>query len=101
MEAVKDLIEDIKRINEETDKAFDVFTSVNAYIPHFTCTNHFLDQKHQDDINRFVFSKEYSIQPYSGCYGDFPKKWMEKVNVISKTIEDVKASERKKLTKGK
>ena len=55
----------------------------------------------QNDINRFVFSKEYSIQPYSGCYGDFPKKWMEKVNVISKTIEDVKASERKKLTKGK
>ena len=101
MEAVEDLVEDINRTNKQSDKTFDVYSSVNAYLPHFTCTNNFLEQKYQDDINRYVFSKEYNVQAYPGSYGNFPRKWISKVNIISRALDNVKTTEQAKLKKGK
>ena len=101
MEALDILIKDIKYTNEQTGKTFNVSSSAFAYIPQFTCPNHFLDQKMQNDINRFVFSKEYKIPPYEGSYGSYPRKWIEKCNKISESLEIIKQRAQDKANRSK
>ena len=101
MEVLDILIEDIKYNNEQTGKTFNISSSVFAYIPHFACLNNFLDQKMQNDINRFVFSKEYKIPPYEGSYGSYPRKWIEKCNKISESLEIIKQRAQDKANRSK
>ena len=94
-------MEETRKFNESSNKKFNVFSSVYAQIPHFSCTNHFLDQKMQNDINRFVFSKEYNIKPYNGSYGDLPSTWISKVNIISEALNHIKKKAEEKQMRGK
>tara|TARA_Y100000401_G_scaffold112122_1_gene111164 strand:- start:395 stop:682 length:288 start_codon:yes stop_codon:yes gene_type:complete len=74
-------------MNDMGSKKFDVVSSLHAQIPHFSCLNHFLDNKSQDDINRYIFMSNYNTPAYPGSYGELPKKWIKKVEVISYHIE--------------
>jgi hypothetical protein len=73
-EVVQMLIDDFKEIGGDGL----LCANISAQIPFFSCPNHFLDESSQKDIARFQYSKDYSISPYPGSYGNQPMKWKEK-----------------------
>ena len=87
MEIVDILIEEVKDMNKNNNKKFDVVSSLHSQIPHFSCFNHFLDSKSQDDINRYIFMSNYNTPAYPGSYNQYPKKWIRKVEIISHHVD--------------
>jgi hypothetical protein len=65
-------------------------------LPFFSCPNVFLEDSCQEDIGRFIYSKEFSVPPYIGAYGDQPRKWIEKSFIINSALETKEYQEQKK-----
>jgi hypothetical protein len=53
--------------------------------------NILINNSHQKDISRYMYSKQFNISPYKGSYGDQPKKWIEKTFLLNNLIERQKA----------
>ena len=84
------LIEETKQQNTE-GRSFNIAESVMAQLPFFACGNMMLDREAQQDISRYMYSKQFQISPYSGSYGEQPKKWVEKSFLLNNLIERQKA----------
>ena len=83
----------VNEVKEEIQKGRDlnIASSVMVQLPFFSCTNIMLDEKAQKDISRFMYARQFKIAPYSGSYGDQPKKWVEKSFLIGNLIERQKS----------
>ena len=79
------LIEEAKEMNNKGNE-FDVAKSVNSQLPFFACRNKVLKNKHQKDIQRYIYCKEFGVPAYSGVYGEQPSKWVEKSFVIKNAL---------------
>ncbi len=84
------LIEETEQQNTE-GRSFNIAESVMAQLPFFACKNMMLDREAQQDISRYMYSKQFQISPYSGSYGEQPKKWVEKSFLLNNLIERQKA----------
>ena len=62
-----------------------------AQLPFFACKNMMLDENAQKDIARFMYSKQFTISPYKGSYGEQPKKWVDKSFFLTNLLERRKA----------
>ena len=78
-----------EHINEGSN--LHIAESVMAQLPFFTCTNMVMDNQSQKDIARFMYARQFKISPYSGSYGEQPKKWVEKSFLLNNIIERQKA----------
>tara|TARA_R110002096_G_scaffold434394_2_gene655826 strand:- start:2894 stop:3286 length:393 start_codon:yes stop_codon:yes gene_type:complete len=73
-EIVQMLIDDFK--NQGDDNL--LCANISSQLPFFCCSNTFLSDSSQRDIARYQYSKDYSISPYPGSYGEQPLLWKEK-----------------------
>lgn len=80
------IIEETREFNEEKGKGFDIAKSVNAQLPFFTCNNLLLNREDQKDIARYIYCKEFGIQPYKGSYGEQPASWVDRAFVIKSAL---------------
>ena len=80
------LIEEVKFNNEKSGKEFDIVQSVNAQIPFFACRNILYTKEAQEDIQRYLYCKEFGVSPYEGDYSKHPAKWIDKAFIIKKAI---------------
>ena len=76
------IIEETREFNEKKGKEFDIAKSVNAQLAFFTCNNLLLNREDQKDIERYIYSKEFGIQPYKGSYGEQPASWVDRAFII-------------------
>ena len=79
------LIEEAKEFNEK-GKEFDIAKSVNAQLPFFCCKNIVHDKSIQKDIERYIYSEQFSISPYPGTYGEQPAKWVDRAFIIKNAL---------------
>lgn len=84
------LIDETKEENKK-GKSFSIVNSVMTQLPFFACSNILINNSHQKDISRYMYSKQFNISPYKGSYGDQPKKWIEKTFLLNNLIERQKA----------
>ena len=89
--SVIDLI--VKETQEENQKgsSFSIVDSVMSQLPFFACPNVLLDSQAQQDIARFMYSRQFNTSPYKGSYGEQPKKWIEKSFILNNLIERQKS----------
>ena len=84
------VVKEVEQSNDE-GSSFNIAESVMVQLPFFACKNIMLDRESQQDIARFMYSKQFNIPPYSGSYGEQPKKWVEKSFMLNNLIERQKA----------
>ena len=65
---------------------FNTLNNVSEQLPFFMCPNNVIDENSQKDISRYIYTKETGTQPYSGSYGDTPKKWIQKYFIIKQAM---------------
>ena len=88
----EDVQEIIKLLIKETEnfidkgKSLDVALSVSKQMPFFACINILYDKDSQKDIEKYLYCKEFGISPYSGSYGEQPKRWVDTVFFIKKAL---------------
>ena len=79
------LIQETKEYNEK-GKEFDIAKSVNAQLPFFCCKNILRSRSIQKDIERYIYSEQFSVPPYKGSYGEQPAKWVDRAFIIKKVL---------------
>ena len=79
------LIQETKDYNEK-GKEFDIAKSVNAQLPFFCCKNILRSRSIQKDIERYIYSEQFSVPPYKGSYGEQPAKWVDRAFIIKKVL---------------
>jgi len=94
------LKEEVKEHNQTSNKKFPLHQTIKSHIPFFTCSNNFLDRRLQKDIQRYTYSKKMNVAPYEGAYGNHPKKWIDKCNVIEKMLNYIESQHNKKIENG-
>tara|TARA_R100000458_G_C8213563_1_gene200243 strand:+ start:315 stop:662 length:348 start_codon:yes stop_codon:yes gene_type:complete len=80
------LIDEVKSNNEKFDKQFDVASSIESQISFFACKNVLHKKEYQDDIARYLYCKDFGVQPYEGDYSKHPAKWIDKAFIIKHAI---------------
>ena len=81
------IIAETKEINNMGGKSFDIATSISQQLPHFCCSNIIINKESQNDISRYIYCKEFNLNPIHGTYNEQPKKWIQKVNIIKDTMQ--------------
>tara|TARA_X000001036_G_C20285508_1_gene646125 strand:- start:133 stop:438 length:306 start_codon:yes stop_codon:yes gene_type:complete len=99
LDVIGDLSDEIDSKNTKGN-SYDKAYAISLQLPFFACSNVLLDQECQDDIERYIYSKRFSMPPYRGSYGDQPKKWVYKSFIINNALEVKKYQEQKKAQKG-
>ena len=89
-DVIRLLIDETKEVIKE-GRDLHIAQSVMAQLPFFACGNIMMDVNAQQDIARFMYSRQFNISPYQGSYGDQPKKWVEKSFLLNHLIERQKS----------
>lgn len=99
MDVLRDLSDEIDYKNTKGN-SYDKAYAISLQLPFFTCSNTLLNQDCQDDIERYIYSKRFSISPYVGSYGEQPKRWVNKSFIINNALDVKKYQAQKKAQKG-
>ena len=94
------LKEELEEHNATSEKKFELHQTIKSHLPFFTCPNHFISKEYQRDIQRYTYCKKMKVAPYSGAYGNHPKKWIDKCNVIEKMLNYMQSEQFKKTKNG-
>tara|TARA_B100001939_G_scaffold300285_1_gene276150 strand:+ start:274 stop:687 length:414 start_codon:yes stop_codon:yes gene_type:complete len=89
------LKEELEEHNKTSNKKFELHQTIKSHIPFFTCQNHFLDRQYQRDIQRYIYCTKMKVSPFEGSYGNHPKKWIDKCNVIEKMLNYIQSKQLK------
>ena len=89
-DVIRLIVEETKQANLEGGD-FSIGSSVMTQLPFFACPNIMTNSQAQKDISRFIYSRDYNVQPYPGSYGEQPHKWIQKSFVINNIIQKEKA----------
>jgi len=84
------IIEETKEMSLKQNKDFSIASSVKSQLPFFACNNVMYDKDCQKDIERYIYSENFGVQPYPGSYGDQPSRWVQKSFIIKKIINKIK-----------
>ena len=79
---------------------FDGVTKTGELVGLMYLVHLIVDKDAQKDIGRFIYSRDYSISPYKGSYGEQPSKWVEKSFLMKNLIERKKSNAIKKVNNG-
>ncbi len=86
-DVVEMLSKEIKDHNKNKGgKGLDIAMALSKQLPHFCCPNLFYDLRHQKDIEKYLYCKEFGVSPYEGSYNNQPKKWISKSFFIKKAF---------------
>lgn len=80
------LKQEVEEHNKTNKKQFTLEQAILSHIPFFCCPNHFLSREYQQDIQRYLYCKKMSVPPYAGSFGDQPKNWISKCNIIENML---------------
>jgi len=80
------LKEELQHHNSKGGKQFNLHETIKSHMPFFACSNHFLSNECQKDIQRYLYCKKMNVPPYEGSYGMQPKKWISKCNIIENML---------------
>ena len=58
------------------------------------------NQEAQKDIEKYIYCKEFGISPYSGSFGEQPKRWVDIAFRIKKALAKREQSMINKQNKG-
>jgi len=94
------LKKELEEHNNRSEKKFSLHETIQSHIPFFACQNHFLDKKHQRDIQRYLYCQKMNVVPYPGSYGNQPKKWIDKCNIIEKMLNYIQSKQMKNIKNG-
>lgn len=94
-----DKIKEENKIQREKGNSIDLAHAISIQLPFFCCTNMFLNKESQDDINKYMYCKNFKLPPYPGCYGDQPGKWIEKSFIIENAFAVKEYQMQKKASK--
>jgi len=83
------LKQEVEEHNKTNKKQFSLEQAILSHIPFFCCPNHFLSREYQKDIQRYLYCKKMSVAPYPGSFGDQPKNWISKCNIIENMLNYV------------
>jgi len=98
---VVDLLkQEVEEHNATSEKQFEIHQAIISHIPFFTCPNHFISKEYQRDIQRYTYCKKMKVPPFQGSYGNQPKKWIDKCNVIEKMLNYIQSQQIKKSKDG-
>jgi len=90
------LKEELEEHNETAEKKFELHQTIKSHLPFFACPNHFITKESQRDIKRYTYSQKMNVSPYEGSYGNHPKKWIDKCNIIEKMLNYIQSEQFKK-----
>ena len=93
---IKLLKEEVEEHNATSERKFEIHEAIKSHLPFFACTNNFISKEYQRDIQRFTYSKKMNVAPFEGSYGNHPKKWIGKCNVIEKMLNYIQSQQYKK-----
>jgi len=94
------LKEELEEHNQSSKKKFHLHQTVISHLPFFACENHILNKEHQRDIQRYIYCKKMNVSPYEGHYGNHPKRWIVKCNIIEKMLNYIESEQYKKIQDG-
>jgi hypothetical protein len=95
------LKQELKEHNISNKKKFTLHQTIQSHFPFFACPNNFLDQKYQNDIQRYIYCQKMRVSPYEGDYGKHPKKWIIKCNVIEKILNYIQSQHVNNIENGR
>ena len=102
MEDIWDYIKELKREsllisknNTQNSTLKDIFYQ----LPFFVCPNHFISEKHQKDITKYLYCDASKTPPHSGSYGDTPNTWKEKHFLIKQALSILYMDKREQINK--
>ena len=72
----------ISKNNTQNSTLRDIFYQ----LPFFVCLNHFISEKHQKDITKYLYCEDTKTPPYPGGYGATPNIWKEKHFLIKQAL---------------
>ncbi len=88
-----------QELNANTKGNTDEVIAIYEQIPFFCCSNVLINQKHQREIEKYVYCKETGTQPFKGAYGDTQKTWIDKFFIIKNALAKKNNYLQKKQTK--
>ena len=94
------LKEELEEHNETAEKKFELHQTIKSHLPFFACPNNFISKEYQRDIQRYTYCKKMKVPPYEGSYGNQPKKWIDKCNVIEKMLNYIQSEQYNKKKNG-
>ena len=80
---IDNLVEESKNRGSQ----FNIVQDIYEQLPFFVCINNILNQKHQEDISKYLYCQETGVPPHKGDYGQQPKLWIEKYYIIKSSLE--------------
>ena len=89
MTDVWDYVKLLRHESEEHHKkggSFTILNNIFEQLPFFVCVNNILDEDAQNDITRFIYSKDTNTPPYKGSFGDAPHLWIQKYYIIKNAL---------------
>tara|TARA_R100000278_G_scaffold17008_1_gene17095 strand:- start:285 stop:725 length:441 start_codon:yes stop_codon:yes gene_type:complete len=95
-DVIRILIEETENMNEEMGKSFDIASSISQQLPFFCCVNNILNNSSQKDISQYIYCTDLGVSPYSGSYGNQPKKWIDKFFLIKNALGKIQERQIKK-----
>jgi len=93
------LIEEVKNMNEQEGKSFDVAKAVSQQLPFFSCKNIIHNPDFQKDIARYMYCKEFGVSPYKDEFGKHPNKWILKSQIIKSAFHKLEQMHYDKINK--
>lgn len=85
------LKQELEEHNNRSEKKFTLHQTIQSHLPFFACQNHFLSNDLQKDIQRYLYCQKMNVPPYPGSYGNQPKKWIHKCNIIEKMLNYIES----------
>ena len=79
VEEINLLEEEVLSANKKTGKSFDVNEAIASQYSFFACYNNIASRDVKNDLNRYLYNKEFGTSAYKGSYGEQPCLWVEKV----------------------
>ena len=81
-----DLLRIESQEHQKKGGSFSDLCNIWEQLPFFVCVNQLICEKAQDDIARYIYSKDTNTPPYAGSYGDTPHIWVLKYFIIKQAM---------------
>lgn len=91
------LEEEVLSANKKTGKSFDVNEAIASQYSFFACYNNIASRDVKNDLNRYLYSKEFGTSAYKGSYGEQPCLWVEKVFLYKNIFAKLEKSQIQKI----
>ena len=68
------------------NNGYTILKNIYDQLPFFACVNNLLEEHHQNDISRFIYTRDTNTPPFKGAYGETPHTWVQKYYIIKRAL---------------